>query len=779
MRVQRIVQLAVVFALVAAAGRKAAAQEKLLYSFGAASKDGSGPNASLISDSNGNFYGTTEAGGSHGAGTVFELSPAANETWTENVLYNFGAAASDGEAPQGSLLMDSLGNLYGTTSSGGTYGDGTVFELVHKADGAWTEKTLHEFAYSAGKTDGSTPMGGLIFDYAGNLVGTTASGGTGNGTVFQLKKESDESWTEQVLYSFTYDPSASPADGSQPQGNLVIDKKGNLYGTTLYGGNAPAIAFDNGAGTIFELSPTANGGYEESALYEFSSSDPQLIPYEGADGAYPAPNLVIDAQGNLYGIANAIFSYETFQADPTGVAFEVLADQVANGDLFLYEFGSYPTDAVSPLSPPIRDAKGNLYGISGLGGSLNQGIVYKLSPSQNEWSETVLYNFGSIEHDGSIPLSFVTAGLERDAAGNLYGTTSDGGKYGQGTVFEIPAAPMPLPQFSPAAGSYRVTQYIKISDTVPDATIYYTTDGKTPTTASKTYTEPVEVSSSGTLKAMAVGPGEWQSAVATATYLIGNPTTTPRFSLSSGTYDKVQAVAITDAMPDAAIYFTIDGTTPTTSSTKYSRPIEVSQPETIRAIAKASGYLNSGVASVTIDFPPAAKPLLSLATGTYDTIQTLRITDSTSHATIYYTTNGDRPTGSSSKYEGPISISASETVKAIAAAPLHDESAIASATYTVDLPSTAQPVFSVAPGDYTLVQFVKISDGTVNASIYYTTDGSTPTPASTPYTGPIGVPSSQTLKAMAIAPDHSVSPIAIAKYVVNLPAASENLIYSF
>jgi len=189
--------------------------------------------AGLVLDADGNLYGATETGGTYGRGTVFQLTPKAGDGRTETVLYSFQPNGTDGNYPLASLIFDAAGNLYGTTQRGGAYGFGTVFELTPTAGGGWTEKVLHHFGYS---TDGSAPFSGLIFDGVGNLYGTTFYGGTyGSGTAFELTPTAGGDWTEQVLHSF-----GNSADGSKPNAGLIIDAASSLYGTTVFGGTYSA-----------------------------------------------------------------------------------------------------------------------------------------------------------------------------------------------------------------------------------------------------------------------------------------------------------------------------------------------------------------------------------------------------------------------------------------------------------------------------------------------------------------------------------------------------------
>ena len=285
-----------------------------------------------------------------------------------------------------------------------------------------------------------------------------------------------------------------------------------------------------------------------------------------------------------------------------------------------------------------------------------------------------------------------------------------------------------------------------IFDATAGASIYYTTDGTTPTTSSTPYTEAINVSSTETIKAVAAYAGDTTSAVGAATYTI--KVLSPTFSPAAGTYTSTQSVTISDATVGASIYYTTDGTTPTTSSSIYAGPIPVSSTETIEAIAAAPGDTNSAVAKAAYTIK-VATPTMAPAAGTYISAQTVMITDSTAGATIYYTTNGTAPTTSSSVYAGPITVSSTETIKAIAAVAGDTNSAVAKAAYTIKV---ATPTISPTAGTYTSAQSVMISDSTAGATIYYTTNGTTPTTSSSVYAGPISVSATETLKAIAPRP---------------------------
>ena len=380
-----------------------AQDEKVLHSFNRNGEDGFSPQGSLIFDAAGNLYGTTTGGGEYLAGTVFELTPQASGGWTEKLLHTFNGR--DGANPQAALIFDAAGNLYGTTQWGGAYGNGTVFELKQNPEGSWTEKVLHNCtAFGAG---GGQPTGGLIFDAKGNLYGTMRWGGPYRyfGTVFELSPTASGHWTEKVLHTFD----GSTGDAYNPFAGLIFDAKGNLYGTTLAGGAE--------FGTVFELTPTASGVWTETIVHDFN----------GSDGFAPEGDLIFDAAGNLYGTT----AQGGFFKD--GVVFELTPSGGGKWAVsVLHHF--YGVDGARPEGSLVFDAAGNLYGTTQVGGTDGFGTVFELNPTAGFWTEEWSSFTGA---DGA----YAFGGLIFDAEGNLYGTTQLGGAYSYGTVFEIKPKP--------------------------------------------------------------------------------------------------------------------------------------------------------------------------------------------------------------------------------------------------------------------------------------------------------------------------------------------------
>jgi uncharacterized repeat protein (TIGR03803 family) len=352
--------------------------------------DGFAPNDAAV-DKAGNVYGVAEYGGNDklcrsesggpGCGTVYKIDSTGNFA----VLHTFTGSPSDGEFPL-AFVRDGAGNIYGTTYMGGAYSYGALYEL----DASGNETILHSFGGTKG--DGTSPGGALIRDTQGNLYGGTSGGGTyGNGTLFEL----DASGNYTTLFSFDGTNGASPT-------SLLLDSAGNFYGTTIDGG-----AYLNGA--VFEL--TASG--QETVLYSFTG---------GADGRSPL-SLLRDAAGDLYG--SAYTGGAGCDNIGCGVIFEVSS---AGVETVLHAFAGSP-DGLEP-NGLLMGPGNNLYGTTFSGGNGAGGTIFSVSL---RGKENVVYDFPTGGADGSLPV----AGLAKDAAGNLYGTTSQGGQVSKGTGYGV------------------------------------------------------------------------------------------------------------------------------------------------------------------------------------------------------------------------------------------------------------------------------------------------------------------------------------------------------
>lgn len=402
-----------------------------LVTFAVPHTDGALVDGPLIMDASGALFGTTEAGGKNGFGTVFMLTPpqVSGGSWQSTTLYSF-AGGQDGANPKSGVIFSSEGNLYGSTITGGVRtggvcakGCGTVFELRHPVTpgGKWTEKVLYTFQ---GEADGAFPYAGLVFGNGHQLFGTTyESSGTnalcnlyGCGTVFKLSppETGGANWTETVIHNFS-----GGADGANPRASLSVGVDGSLYGTTSLGGA--------GYGTVFQLAPPSmTGGRAETILHTFAG------PSAG-DGAEPDGTLLIGADGTLYGTTAT-------GGDPlalAGIAFS-LAPPAGNGgtwaETIIHTFGV--VDGARPSGPLTLAQNGSLYGTTAKGGTDRIGTVYELMPSGGEtWTEIVLHSLSADEG------SFATGGVLAGPSGVIYGETNRGPNQSYGAVFELATDP--------------------------------------------------------------------------------------------------------------------------------------------------------------------------------------------------------------------------------------------------------------------------------------------------------------------------------------------------
>lgn len=321
------------------------------------------------------------------------------------------------------------------------------------------------------------------------------------------------------------------------------------------------------------------------------------------------------------------------------------------------------------------------------------------------------------------------------------------------------------PVISLASGTYVGPQTVTLTSASTGVNLYYTTNGATPNVNSTRYTGPITVSSSETLAVIAVGTGYTSSSVVTATYYITPPPSAPAFSPAGGNYNNAVPITLSDTGSNATFYYTLDGSTPTTSSTKYSGPIPMRNGQTIQAIASVPGYSGvSPVGSATYTIT-AATPVANVSGGTYTGPQTVTLTTATTGGYIAYTTNGSTPTASTSIYNGPITISSSETLKFVALATGYTASPVITQTFYIGQ-APATPTLSISGGVYNNNQTVSISESAPGATIYYTLNGTTPTASSFKYTAPLAVNNSVTLNAVAISPGYSPSGVATATYTL-------------
>lgn len=379
-----------------------AAKETAVYSF-AGGNDGGFPYGGLVADAKGNKFGVGSNDGSGHNGVIFEVVKK-NGAWVETPLYSFTGGA-DGGLPQAGLMIDSAGNLYGTTYQGGA-GYGTVFELSHGKKNSWQYNVLWTFT---GGNDGGVPVSRLTMDANGNLYGTTTQGGTGVvGTAFELSPPTNgQSWTESVLYNFT-----GNNDGGEPMGNVLLGSDGNIYGTTAgYG--------QYNYGVVFKLT-SSNGAWSESVLHAFQGS---------TDGEVPRDGLIQDGNGTLYGTtAGFDNSY--------GNVFSLNTDGSNYASIYNIPPCQNCYTGNGPWQTVTMDANGALYGTTIADGENNNGEVFKLTPRKNnQWTAKVLYAFQG-GAASQYPYSTVLLGKNGQLYGTSKGSASQAGFY-PGNIWEI------------------------------------------------------------------------------------------------------------------------------------------------------------------------------------------------------------------------------------------------------------------------------------------------------------------------------------------------------
>lgn len=394
----------------------AAQQYRILHTFDPIT--GSLPNGDLL-QYRGSVAGTTEQGGLSGNGSVITVVDVRTDA-TFNVIYSF-TGGPDGSQPRGGLVVDKVGNLYGTTYAGGagtcfSDGCGTVFKMsIEDIFGPWTKTVIHNFTGElAGGEDGAAPVGNLTIGPHGDIYGTTSYGGMhGCGIVFKLS-DSGGVWSETVLHHFAGTP-----DGCRPNGRMVFGRHAILYGTTVAGGTFTESEPD-GVGTVFQLTPNQDGTWSESVIHDFGA--------EG-DGFAPAAGLHADPEDVLYGTTyyGGIHSCST---STCGTVFQMKKIQGSWRERVIHHFdgvaGNYPAAVV------VRDRSGVFYGTTLSGGAHDTGTVFKLTPSGNDFVHTILHQFG----DPTFGQSPNTA-TALDAFDRIYGMTLLGGTNGVGVLYNI------------------------------------------------------------------------------------------------------------------------------------------------------------------------------------------------------------------------------------------------------------------------------------------------------------------------------------------------------
>lgn len=618
--------------------------------------DGSSPQSGIVQGADGNFYGTTTYGGasqtcsnSTGCGTVFQITPAGTLT----TLQSFSFSGIQGSAGPSGLIQGSDGKFYGTTSVGGTgtgcggsYGCGTIYTIVPGG----TPVTLYNFCSQTNCADGYDPGAGLVQGADGSFYGTTAENTQPNscfshcGTIFKITSAG----TLTTLYTFTGTGPYGPGTG------LVQGSDGNFYGTTSYGGNnLCGTGQPLYCGTIFKITPSGTF----TLLYSFCAQT--LCP----DGFAPG-GLVQGTDGNFYGTTAAGGGTENLYPYGSGTVFKITpAGLLTTLHTFCTQTGC--PDGATPVGL-VRGTDGNFYGITEKGGSSSTcnyiggcGTVFRITP---QGTLITLYSFDSAS-------GYLPNGMVQGTNGSFYGTTAVGGTKNDGTVFSLSIGLGGTTASTISLGLS--SSNVVVGSTVPVALmaqVAATAGSGTPTGVVAFYIGPNEVGSANlsggvatynynpaslavntySITAAYSGDSTFAASTSSAATLTVAPSTpphtsTPSFSVPPGNYTSAQTVTISDTTTGATIYYTTDGTTPTTNSAVYSGPIAVNSSETIEAIAAASGYSQSlvGTAAYTINISQPTPVISSLSpafTAAGGSAFTLTVTGSgfTTASTVYW-----------------------------------------------------------------------------------------------------------------------------------------------
>jgi uncharacterized repeat protein (TIGR03803 family) len=756
----------------------------ILYSFCAEANctDGAVPYAGLVQGTDGNFYGTTAYGGmsctdsAYGCGTVFQLTPAGVLT----TLHSFAGSPGDGTQPQGALVEGTDGNFYGTTYLGGSSGSGTFFQITP----AGTLTELHFFV--AQSTDGAYPSGGLMLGSDGNFWGTTTLGGSsglnGYGTVFKTSSTG----TLRIVHAFC--SVSGCADSQQPYGALVQGSDGNFYGTTSGAGTDE--------GSVFKI--TLQGTL--TTLHHFAGSP--------TEGAVPYAGLIQNTDGNFYGTTAGGGANSSPTCAGCGTAFGI----TPGGTLTtLYSFCSQANcaDGYGPYGALVQGKDGSIYGTTNYGGTVSScdppygcGTVFNLA--QQPTTTAIASSVNPSPYGQSVTF---TATVTRQGSGTPTGTVTF--TYGSttlcnavtlsGGIAACTYSTLPL-----GADMVTATYSGDYNFTGSSATITLTVNQGTPVITWPTPTPIYYGTPLGAIQLNAIAnvPGtfvftpaagtvlnvgnqplsvtftptnttDYTTATATVTLVVNadtGPASIPVLSPMPSTYNSPVTITISEQRSGTTIYYTQDGSIPTTNSPVYSGPFQITETETVRAMAMGGGFSESPVVTGTYTLQ-ALKPGFSPLPSTYSPPKSVTLTEGTSGATVYFTTDGSTPSGppnvNGTAYSAPFALSqATTTVNAIAVGTGYNPSTVATGVYTLQ---ALTPGFSPLPSTYTTPPKVTITEGTSGATIFYTTDGSTPSQTNgTQYTVPIVLTQTTTIKAIVIGTSgYNQSAVATGTYTIN------------
>jgi hypothetical protein len=597
-----------------------------------------------------------------------------------------------------SMVFDASGDLFYTTNN-----TNSIYECTAACLYSGTPAPTLIYAEPTGNsTTGQLSLGDLALDSAGDIFFTDTNTAKSQISLSSNVKElpytagTGYATTPTVIYTLT---PATPAQyGGDQINGVAVAPNGTVY--AAFSGPASGAGATPGVAAF----PLVNGAYSSSSIYEVSAT--------------VGGSLGSDMFGNLY-LADENHNMDMLSVDnltvPQATAYNTPSSAT--------NISTILNDAACSTSPTVS------FTVGGANASAFTASASATCTSGNLTNTAVF----------ATTVNFAPTAAGGNGATLTASDSAGGSGVAEVTATALPAQAATAPTFTPAAGTYTAVQTVTISSVTPNAVIYYTTDGSTPgvTAGGSTmlYTGPITVGATETVNAIATGTGIAPSTVASAAYTINLPAATPTFTPPAGTYTSIQSVAISSATPNAQIFYTLDGSTPTTtaggSTMAYTGPITVAASETIEAIATASGFSNSSVASAVyaINLPAAAMPTFSPAAGTFTAVQTVSIADTTPGASIYYTVDGTTPNptapagGSTMLYSAPFTVGASETVNAVAVASGYSTSALGTAIYVINLPN---PAFTVASKAASLTV---PNGGTATTTITVTSNATFPAPS--------------------------------------------------
>lgn len=630
-------------------------------------------------------------------------SPAPTVVFAESTTATPEGTANTALWFMGGIAVDPWGDVFFTDSLMDSGGAGSGFSY---------QSTVRELTYSGGAYS-TTPTAlytltpGSPGNYDDQLDGVAVDA---NGTVY---------FGTQYDGVFAYPSNKGAVNttteytiSTQGAKMLTLDSKGNAYVSTYSssaGGDvAIQIAIDNISLPNAAVPGSSSASNVTTVLNDGACSTNPVVAFSATENGAASTEFTANTTGKCASTSTGGASFATsvnFTPTVAGTHTGILTAQdtvnggVGTANVFGVTAGSA---AGTPNFSPAAGTYTSVQSVTISDATPGATIYYTTDGSTPSPSSTKYIGAITVSQSEAINAIAVVSGLSNSAVATAAYTLN------------LPLTQTPV--ISVASGTYTSVQTVKLTDGTVGSKIYYTTDGSTPTASSTQYKTPLSVSVSETLNVIAVATGYAPSNVATATYTINLTVDPPTFSPAAGTFTTIQKVTLADTTAGAAIYYTTDGSAPTTSSTLYSGAIAVNSSETINAIGAESGYANSSVATAvyTLNLPPTATPTISLGTGTYTVSQPVTISDSTAGAVIYYTTNGKTPTTSSSVYSGPLTLSATETLEAIAIAVGYGPSPVATSAYTVNL---MPPGFALSVNPSSLTIPATATFGTIQLTV--------------------------------------------------------------